>query len=406
MAFNPVKNHQIHDTLKRLLALQNSAILVGPDNDIDEQYRWYLDKIFFLATYASQGVKKRISYSISVNGLNNLNSSAEAVIQELNNYIANRNIGHIANAFNQVEQGFQIYLEQSIPRGNVKDSTDAELMIESLKNSFDGAIDGLKADRDQLSEQIKKLTTQVSSNVNTVTSIESEIIRHKAAAETAITEISTSYKSLADDLQEKFSDELTQWSNDHLIAIGQIEADTSDLVSKISLKETEARGLVQSVGDILTTGTYKIRAKSESDLSDRFRWITIGLFSIGILIVLSNFAIHFKAWWTDAAAAESPWSLATRFLTALVVALPAIYTARESARHRTNADRATQRELELTTLGPFIELMPDDAKSAIRDRLTDRYFGNAVEAHKVESPLDPETIAKIVDAVVKATKPV
>ena len=130
------------------------------------------------------------------------------------------------------------------------------------------------------------------------------------------------------------------------------------------------------------------------------------MFSIGILIVLSNFAIHFKRWWTGTGYDESPWTLATRLLTALVVALPALYTARESARHRTNADQATQRELELSTLGPFIELMPDEAKTAIRDRLTDRYFGNSVEAHKVESLLDSDTIAKIAEAVARAVKPV
>ena len=128
------------------------------------------------------------------------------------------------------------------------------------------------------------------------------------------------------------------------------------------------------------------------------------MFSIGILIVLSNFAIHFKAWWYETGYEESPWTLVTRLVTALVVALPALYTARESARHRTNADQATQRELELSTLGPFIELMPDEAKTSIRDRLTDRYFGNSVEAHKVESPLDPVTIAKLAEAFAKAMK--
>lgn len=85
----------------------------------------------------------------------------------------------------------------------------------------------------------------------------------------------------------------------------------------------------------------------------------------------------------------------------MAVALPALYTARESARHRTNADRARQRELELTTLGPFIELLPNDKKAEIRDRLTDRYFGGEVEPHEVHSPIDPERITKLVEAIAK-----
>ena len=405
MTFNPVKSHPIHDTLKRLLALQNSAILTGPDDEIDDQHRWYLDKIFYVALLASKGIKRRLSYSVSINGLNNLNSSAEAIIQELNNFVANRNVGHIANAFNQAEQGFQIYMDQAIPRGNGGDSADAEALIESLQKSYQAALATLKAEKDHLIEQLGEVTASVSTNLNSVSTLQADIERHRTESEAAVLEISQSYDKLAGELERKFAEGLSQWSSDHVAAIGNIEADTSELVSKISVKEAEARGLVQSVGDILTTGTYTIRARKESTLSDRFRWITIGLFSIGILIVLSNFAIHFKGWWNETGYEESPWTLVTRLVTALVVALPALYTARESARHRTNADQATQRELELSTLGPFIELMPDEAKTSIRDRLTDRYFGNSVEAHKVESPLDPNTIAKLAEACAKAMKP-
>ena len=406
MTFNPVKNHPIHDTLKRLLALQGSAILTGPKNGIDDQHRWYLDKIFYIALQASKGIKKRLSYSVSVNGLNNLNSSAEAMIQELNNFVSNRNIAHIANAFNQAEQGFQIYMEQAIPHGNGGDAEAAEVLIASLQKSYQAALVTLKTEKDQLAEQLEGLTASLATNLNSVSTLQSDIERHGTESAAAVSQISQSYDNLSSELEEKFAERLSQWSSEHVTAIEKIENDTSELVAGISVKEAEARGLVQSVGDILTTGTYKIRAQNESKLSDRFRWITIGLFSIGILIVLSNFAIHFKSWWTGTGYDESPWTLATRLLTALVVALPALYTARESARHRTNADQATQRELELSTLGPFIELMPDEAKAAIRDRLTDRYFGNSVEAHKVESLLDSDTIAKIAEAVARAVKPV
>lgn len=405
MTFNPVKNHPIHDTLKRLLALQNSTILTGPDNGIDDQHRWFLDKIFYVTQHAVKGIKKKLSYSISINGLNNLNASAEAMIQELNNYIANRNVGHIANAFNQAEQGFQIYMEQAIPRGNGGDTSDAETLIESLQKSHQAAVDTLKAEKDQLAVQLSMLATSVSTNLNSVSDLQLDIERNRISSESAISEISQSYEKLAGELGVKFADDLNKWSIEHTNAIEKMDGETADLVSKIAVKETEARGLVQSVGDILTTGTYKIRAQKESDISDKFRMMTIGLFFIGIIIVLSNFAIHFKGWWTGIAYEESPWTLATRFLTALVVAIPALYTARESARHRTNADQATQRELELATLGPFIELMPDDVKFAIRDRLTDRYFGNATEPHKIVSPLDPDTIVKIVEALARAAKP-
>ena len=87
------------------------------------------------------------------------------------------------------------------------------------------------------------------------------------------------------------------------------------------------------------------------------------------------------------------------------MAIPAFYTARESARHRTNSDRAKQRELELATLGPYIELLPSEVKSVVRERLTERYFGGSVEEHKIDSPIDLEGIIKLIETVVKSTKP-
>lgn len=406
MKFNPIKNHPIHDTLRQLLSLQSSTILTGPDNGIDDQHRWYIDKIFFVALNASKGIKKRLSYLVSINGLNNLNSSAISIIQELNNFISNRNIGHIENAFNQTEQGFEIYMNQAIPRGNGADFSEAEGLIESLQKSYQVSIETLKSEKTKLAEQIENLKDSVSTNQKSVSTLQSDIEISRTNSENVIAEISQSYEKLAGKLEEKFSEKLEEWSNDHAETIEKIDEDTKEIVSKISTKESEARNLVQSVGDILTTGTYKIRAQKESDISNTYRKMTIFLFLIGILIVISNYFIHVVFYWYGREYLESTWTIATRLLTALVVALPALYTARESARHRTNADQATQRELELSTLGPFIELLPEEAKNAIRDRLTERYFGNTVEAHKVESPLSPDTIAKTIEAVAKIIKPV
>ncbi|MBL0223238.1 MAG: hypothetical protein IPQ17_11085 [Xanthomonadales bacterium] len=83
-------------------------------------------------------------------------------------------------------------------------------------------------------------------------------------------------------------------------------------------------------------------------------------------------------------------AIAIRLLYALAVAAPAFYTARESARHRTNADRARQTELELASLGPFIELLKDQDKDEIRKSLISTYFGRPIDPHEIRTILDPE----------------
>ena len=405
MAFNPVKTHPIHDSLKRLLALQKSAILNVISDNLSEQHSWYLDRIFYLAHRASEQTKKRISLAINLNALNSLHSSSESIIGELNNYISNRNAAHIDAAFNQAEQGFQIYLQQAFPTDGKIDGTEADTALESLKSATHTAVSEVQKEKTKLLLEIAALSSSVSTNLDSINILSADIETHKSASAQEVENIKASYASLSQDFEQKFSEMNVKWDESKAEKITQIDTDVETLVGKISEKETEARNLVQSVGDALTTATYSDRAQTESDIADKFRLATIVLFLIGILIVLSNYGIYIVDHFVDENFKESPWTIATRIFTALVVALPAFYTARESARHRTNSDRAKQRELELATLGPYIELLPSEVKSVVRERLTERYFGGSVEEHKVESPIDLEGIIKLIETVVKSAKP-
>jgi hypothetical protein len=139
------------------------------------------------------------------------------------------------------------------------------------------------------------------------------------------------------------------------------------------------------------------------------RRVTIGFFGAGVFIALVVLAAHlFPDLSPVKLHSAGPWELALRLLTALAIAAPAFYTASESARHRTNSDRARQRELELASLGPFIELLPEPKKQAIIEGMTTRYFGTEVEAHEAKAALDPKDaidLAKTaIEGLVKVAK--
>jgi hypothetical protein len=353
---------------------------------------------FFVASEGSKAVKRRLGYSVNINALNNASASAENVIQELNYYIANRNLDHITNAFNQMEQGFQVSMAYAIPAMGNASADASEGFIDSLKVSFDTALSGLKGDANELAGQLNALEVKAQDNINSVDRVRADIERSQAELVSITAEFKATYQELESAWEADFAKKIEKWSIENNTALQNISERTSELIERISQKEAEARKLVQSVGGKLLTASYSSHAANEYRLSEKFRLITVSLFGIGILIVLSNCLIHVIAQFNEQVFDENPWTIAARLLTAVTVALPAFYTARESARHRTNGDRATQRELELSTLDPFIELMPDDVKTAIRDRLTDRYFGNPVEPHNVTAPLDTETITKLANA--------
>jgi hypothetical protein len=259
----------------------------------------------------------------------------------------------------------------------------------------------LKANEGILKQHIATLEQKISEQEERIRQAEeqNQASRQELANTLATTE--TNFASVKSTLEMEFAGmreaEKTALERNMKSANRLVEAQLNELEAK----KKEAAAIVQSVGDILTTGTYKATAENEAKLANRYRAVTIALFGLGIFIVLSNFMMHALAVWWGQSFEETPWLIASRFATAVAVALPALYTARESARHRTNADRARQRELELTTLGPFIELLPTDKKAEIRDRLTDRYFGGEVEAHEVHSPVDPDHVTRLIEAVAK-----
>lgn len=218
----------------------------------------------------------------------------------------------------------------------------------------------------------------------------------------ALSQFGADTASAFSELRQSYETAEVRWEEAASEKVTAIDAYARLGIEELDKKRTEAAQIVQAVGDILTTGTYKATAETEAKLANRYRNVTIALFIIGILIVISNYVIHAIALSEGIAYEESPWMIVSRFATALAVALPAIYTARESARHRTTADRARQRELELTTLGPFIELLPSVKKDEIRDRLTDRYFGGETDKHEVLSPIDADSLVKLFEAIAKA----
>ena len=119
------------------------------------------------------------------------------------------------------------------------------------------------------------------------------------------------------------------------------------------------------------------------------------MFAIGVILVVVNIALNF-------AGRIDLELLLARFAIAVSVALPAIYTARESARHRTNADRAKQTELELASLGPFLQTLTHEQQQEITKTLAPVYFGRESDPHIVEAPID---INQVIETTIKAVMP-
>jgi hypothetical protein len=77
-----------------------------------------------------------------------------------------------------------------------------------------------------------------------------------------------------------------------------------------------------------------------------------------------------------------------------------VYTGKESARHRSNADRAKRVELELASLGPFVESLDKPKQDALREKLTSEYFGKEAEPHSTTPVIDPNSLVDLLKTAI------
>ena len=184
----------------------------------------------------------------------------------------------------------------------------------------------------------------------------------------------------------------------------QLQADSektqAERLDSLRTSQEQAAQIVQVVGNTGITGNYQKIANAEGKQANSWRWMTITFFGAGIAVAGATF----WKFWHEPFSPENAWSVLIRLMYAIAITAPAWYTAKESARHRSSADRARQTELELASLGPFIELMPDEKKNQIREDLTKRYFGNQSPEHTAEPPISIQKLSDVVIELMKAAK--
>jgi hypothetical protein len=214
-------------------------------------------------------------------------------------------------------------------------------------------------------------------------------------------------KSLSDfaakseqDLKERgkvfavFTDE-SERSLEHLK--NDAHSKTNALVQKMEERAAQAKRLVGLVGDTAVTGNYQTTATKEASEANLWRWITLGVFvaagAVGVwaLIDLANKTVS--------------WEFAlVRIAFGLLVGTVAFYTGNESARHRTNSDRAKRIELELASLGPFLEELPQEKREEVRQNLSEKYFANETSAHSAEGVVSSKDVMAIAEKSIDALK--
>src|SRR6218665_4144229 len=147
-------------------------------------------------------------------------------------------------------------------------------------------------------------------------------------------------------------------------------AQSSDTITNLKAKLEEARKIVNIVGNIGVTGNYQNIANQNKETADFFRKVALGFMVVMSLLLIFSII-------ESSCGDFDLYKSLVRILAASVLVYPAVYAAKESARHRNLEIQNRNLELELASIGPFIELLSEDKKQKIREDLANKYFGKS-----------------------------
>lgn len=384
MSASIYRDHPVRGLVSRILEMQSAPEFADPAVSDNENYSFDRDKVFAL-THAIQALLQVTPAELASNhALNQLNAHLQSAFNELASFLANKNPGHITNAAAQIEQNALPFLWGFVPQAQQLSPDSFASLLEAQASTARDSIRQLTAQRDALATKLTELATKADAQAARLEALTEGAAKERAEAAATVAKLEQAFAQKETERAAAFDAAMVELRKDFTTFDTKVRADGVALLEAIEDQRVQAARIVQVVGNIGVTGNYQQIANAEAKQANFWRWATIAFFAGGIAVAAATFV----KFWGEPFSPETALSVIIRLLYAIAITAPAWYTARESARHRTTSDRARQTELELASIGPFIELLPEDKKAQIREQLTPHYFGKPVEAHTANNPLD------------------
>jgi len=369
------ENFDKHNIFDRL----NSFEEILTNDDVKEKID--LEKLSFFQTvfsYINQRVKLTIPDLVQQAELDALSDELNAGISQINSFLGNNNVGHLNNATNNLNAAINRIKNFPIPVA--KADFDFSRKIANFEKTAKSKYKSLEKEKDELKSEIENFKTDLSTKETEIQRLlkliegkESEIQNLNSTFQTNFNNIKSehnqsfendkkTYRTEIDKAKESFRDEIDELKNN-------IDTDTTNIITQLNTKLTEAKKLVNLIGNVGVTGNYQNIANGHKDSANFWRVMAIVFMSVFSALIV----------WTiiDLSADGFVWTKSLiRLVAAAALSYPATYAARESSKHRKLETINRNAELELASINPFIEGLTDDKKQIIKEKLVEKYFGN------------------------------
>lgn len=326
----------------------------------------------------------------------NLYKLIDDIHRNAENFVATQNnsLCLVINHF--VSQGYEIFFSQiknfetkfsEILAGHSSQISKLSTELKSRSTEFNEAIKNLESSKEKatktvqnIEEQLKKALEIVNEWINIVKKDNDKQITAKR------NQIDTDITNYKKEVESKF--------NDVLVGFQKFKEDQITEFEKVDKRRKEFVDMYEIGVKYSKEARFDEYSLKEKKTADSFRWISLSLmiFVVACIVFLTIYSNGQQEW----------YSILSRFLLVFSLMIPAVYTSRESSRHRRNSDKYAQMANELKAFE--IAIRTEDMKPEIKDRVKEeifkRYFGNIFANNTVD-----KTFSEDIGVIGRVLKP-
>ena len=163
-------------------------------------------------------------------------------------------------------------------------------------------------------------------------------------------------------------------------------------------RQKEVNAIFGAIGSASLAGHYANEADKDRDAADLLRKVALGLMCSMILLAAYSFYQSIQNPTLD-------WKIFVfRLATVLVIAIPAVYAAQESAKHRERERHTRKLHLELASIDAYLVALPEGKRSELKEKLTEKFFGQPEINDKEENITNHALLELLSDVLKNLTK--
>jgi len=379
------KSHPVHSSLINFETVVGGIDWFQFTPDVPD----LLSRIPHIAKYIRNRLEKIDPILAVPDTLTSINNAIKVATTELSSFLSNKNDAHLANANTNLNSA----LTHLTTLHTITPSDDSKAPVEGILNYRDTSEQIIKSLGKKVSELETRIVTLVGRSdevQKAFQEIRTQIEAQKGRLDNAIAQFQQQFSDTEQKRRNDFDAQLKEQTTDYKSFKEKIDKELKQFVDSKSKETSELLDGFQKQGSI-SIQFLEERKKQASDLlkiisnigvtgnfnkianSDR-RW-AIGLRIIALLFLTGTAggAIYTV---THVIKEGFDWKIVLfRITTTLILAIPGFYAAKESEKYRRSEQRYRRMELELASIDPYLESLPEDKRHTLKETLAQRFFG-------------------------------